>query len=209
MHENKGLPESIQSAIDAFSSLPGIGSRSAERLVFTLLRNKTGLDQRMAQTLLDLQKNVTECHVCHHYCERVEESTQATCSICKNPARDTRTLCVVETPVDLIALERTAHYKGVYHVLHGVISPMNRIKPEDVRITELVARVMTTPPEEIILALSGSTESEATALYIMDRLASIYSGKITRLARGIPTGGDLDYLDMGTLSRALIDRREF
>jgi recombination protein RecR len=210
MRENNGLPVSIQDAIDAFSSLPGIGSRSAERLVFTLLRNHTGLDQRMATAIGSLKTNVTECSVCHNYCQVAPDKGKVVCNICNNHGRDARVMCVVETPVDLIALERTAQYKGMYHVLHGVVSPMSRVRPEDLRITELTARVMSSePPEEIILALSGSTEGEATGLYIMDRLEGIFDGKITRLARGIPTGGDLDYLDMGTLARALMDRREF
>jgi len=198
------LPKAITDAIESLSDLPGIGSRSAERLVFSLLKNASGLDQKISQSIGNLRRGTVECGICHHFAEH------KTCSICANPSRDEKLLCVVESPLDLIALERTHEYKGRYHVLHGVISPLNKVSPSDLRITELFKRVQDSEGiEEIILALSGTTESDATAMYIARELAPIFHRKISRLSRGIPSGGDLDYLDMGTLSRAITERREF
>jgi recombination protein RecR len=209
------LPKPIQDTIDAFANLPGIGSRSAERLVFGLLKNNSGLDKKLANSLATLKESVHECSVCHHYSE--EEK----CSICSNPTRNQKLLCIVETPQDLIAIERTHEFRGNYHVLHGVLSPLNRVRVEDLRIDPLFQRIekqISEPEtifEEIILATSGSTESEATALYISEKLHQLFdhyalspAPKISRLARGIPSGGDLDYLDVGTLSRAMFDRKE-
>ena len=198
------LPQPIQNAIDALSDLPGIGSRSAERLVFNLLRNESGLDQKLATALGDLKANVRECTISFNYCEG------EVCPFAVSPNRNDRVLCVVETPMDLLAVERTSEYKGRYHVLHGALSPLNKIGPDKLRITELMTRVRDNEEiEEIILALSGNGEGDATADYLMDKLAENFKGTVTRLARGIPTGGDLDYLDAGTLSRALMDRRTF
>lgn len=204
----QSLPKSIQKAIEALSDLPGIGSRSAERLVFALLKNDMQLEEKIAEALVNLKKNLGECDTCHHYCEHKPDEP-VICPICSDFSRDTKTLCVVEEPTDLIAIERTHEYKGCYHVLHGVLSPLNKIGPDQIRITSLINRVETTDEsfDEIILALSGNIESDATALYITEQLQKIFDGKITRLARGIPTGGDLDYLDVGTLSRAMLDRR--
>lgn len=198
------LPQSIQNAIDALSDLPGIGSRSAERLVFNLLRNESGLDQKLALALGALKENVRECPTSFNYCDTEH------CPLAVSASRNDRVLCVVETPMDLLAVERTSEYKGRYHVLHGALSPLNKIGPEKLRINELLNRVSDNEEiDEIILALSGNVEGDATAYYLMDKLADRFKGRVTRLARGIPTGGDLDYLDAGTLSRALMDRREF
>lgn len=200
----QNLPQSIQTAIDALSDLPGIGSRSAERLVFNLLRNESGLDQKLAQAVGALKDNVRECPISFNYCDGEY------CPLAINPGRNDRILCIVETPMDLLAVERTSEFKGRYHVLHGALSPLNKIGPEQLRIKQLFERVQKPNEiEEIVLALSGNTEGDATAYYLMDKLARHFDGKITRLARGIPTGGDLDYLDAGTLSRAFTDRREF
>lgn len=198
------LPHAIEEAIEALSNLPGIGNRSAERLIFTLLRNETGLEKKIAESLLKLKDNVHECEQCYHLSE------ETLCPICKSHNRNKHVLCVIETPMDLIALERTHEFKGLYHVLHGTISPLKKIKPEDIRLQQLFDRIKKdNTVEEIILALSGNTESDATALYIVEHIQPFFDGKITRLARGIPSGGDLDYLDMGTLTRAMMDRREF
>ncbi len=198
------LPQSIQNAIDALSDLPGIGSRSAERLVFNLLRNESGLDQKLAKAVGALKENVRECPISFNYCDGEN------CPLAVSASRNDRVLCVVETPMDLLAVERTSEYKGRYHVLHGALSPLNKIGPEKLRINELLNRVSDNDKiDEIILALSGNVEGDATAYYLMDKLAERFKGRVTRLARGIPTGGDLDYLDAGTLSRALMDRREF
>ncbi len=206
------LPKPITDAIEALSDLPGIGSRSAERLVFSLLKNVSGLDQKISRSIGNLRQGTMECEICHHFCEHkaCPGLRSGICSICANTSRDEKILCVVESPLDLIALERTHEYKGKYHVLHGVISPLNKVSPSDLRITELFKRIQDSEGiEEIILALSGTTESDATAMYIAQELAPFFHGKISRLSRGIPSGGDLDYLDMGTLSRAILERREF
>ncbi|MCK5460404.1 recombination protein RecR [Candidatus Gracilibacteria bacterium] len=206
------LPQSIQTAIQSLSDLPGIGNRSAERLIFALLRNESGLDQKISESLKNLRKNIGECSLCHHFCEitNSEETQAPLCEICQRPSRDKKSICVIETPTDLIALERTLEFKGLFHVLHGVISPLQKVGPEDLRIAHLFKRLQNnTEIEEVILAMSGNIESDATALYITENLHKIFKGKITRLARGIPTGGDLDYLDTGTLSRALLDRRDY
>lgn len=196
------LPSAVQEAIDALANLPGIGSRSAERLVFSMLRNTTGIEEKIARSLTKLRSDVQECEQCFHLSEK------KLCPLCENHSRNTKTICIVETPMDLIALERTHEFKGLYHVLHGVISPLNRVSPSDIRINQLFERIEKDPEiDEIILALSGNTESDATGLYICEHIKSFFSGTVTRLARGIPSGGELDYLDMGTLSRAMADRR--
>lgn len=200
----QNLPQAIQTAIEALSDLPGIGSRSAERLVFNLLRNESGLDQKLALAVGALKESVRECPISFNYCDGQY------CPLAVSPNRNDNILCIVETPMDLLAIERTSEFKGRYHVLHGILSPLNKIGPDQLRITPLLQRVKnSTEIEEVIIALSGNVEGDATAYYLMDKMASIFTGKITRLARGIPTGGDLDYLDTGTLSRALTDRREF
>lgn len=197
-----GLPQPIQDAIEALSSLPGIGSRSAERLVFSLLKNKTNLDQRIAQSLGTLKESIHECKKCYHL------SQDELCPVCQAHNRDTKSICVVETPLDLVAIERTHEYRGLYHVLHGVISPLQKVSPQDIRIPQLIDRLKNdTDIQEVIIATSGSTESDATALYIHHQLEQFFAGTITRLSRGIPSGGDLDYLDAGTLSRAISERR--
>jgi recombination protein RecR len=198
------LPKPITDAIEALCNLPGIGTRSAERLVFYLLKNPAKIDQKIGQALLDLKKNIKECLECCHLSENEK------CSICENPSRDQNIICIVETPLDLLALEKTHEFRGKYHVLHGVISPLDRVGIDDLRISELLTRVKSNPEiKEVIIATSGTTESEATAMFIREQLNSFFRGKISRLARGIPTGGDLDYLDAGTLSKAMVDRREF
>ncbi len=198
------LPKSITEAIEALCDLPGIGSRSAERLVFHLLRNSNGVSEKIGKSLVELKKDLAECQDCHNYCHGEK------CPICQNPTRDPRTICVVESPLDLLALERTHEFRGKYHVLHGVLSPLNRIQAEDLRLNSLFEKVKNNPEiTEIIIATSGTIESEATAMFIRENLTPIFTGKISRLARGIPTGGDLDYLDAGTLSKAMSDRREF
>ena len=198
------LPKPISDAIDALCNLPGIGNRSAERLVFYLLKNPAKIDQKIGESLINLKKNIQECRECFNYSENSQ------CAICSSPTRENNLLCVVESPLDLLAIEKTHEFRGKYHVLHGVISPLDRVGVDDLRIVELLDRVQkNTEIEEIIIATSGTTESEATAMFIREQLKPIFRGKISRLARGIPTGGDLDYLDAGTLSKAMVDRREF
>lgn len=202
------LPKAIEEAIEALSDLPGIGRRSAERLVFELLRNPNELDQKISKSIGKLKSDTVECEICHHL-GSVAEDGKALCGICRQHNRDTRSICIVESPMDVIAIERTHEFKGTYHVLHGVISPMNKVGPEDLTLDALFSRLeQDTNIEEIILALSGNTEADATAFYIMKQARPHFTGKISRLARGIPTGGVLDFLDMGTLSQAMSDRRE-
>ncbi len=197
------LPAAITNAIEALADLPGIGTRSAERLVFTLLKAENHLDQKIAESIGSLKANIHECEQCYHYCDGEN------CPLCSNKSRNQSSLCIVETPVDLVAIERTHEYKGLYHVLHGVISPLNKVKPDDLRIPQLFERIKKNPEiSEVILATSGNIEGDATALYISENLEKWFGGKVTRLARGIPSGGDLDYLDAGTLSRAISERRE-
>jgi recombination protein RecR len=198
------LPRPITIAIEALSDLPGIGSRSAERLIFFLLKNENGLDQKIANALLDLKKSVKECSICGHFCE------DEICEICNDQSRDDSVICVIETALDLIALERTGEYRGRYHVLGGVISPLNKVRPDDLRIPDFFDRIKNnTEIKEIIIATGGNIESDATALYLSGNLSNFFTGKISRLARGIPHGGDLDYLDAGTISRAILERRIF
>ncbi len=215
------LPKAIQNAIESLSDLPGIGTRSAERLIFTLLKNESGLEKRIGDSLAGLKENIQECDQCCFYSE------EALCPLCQDSQRNQRQICIVESPTDIIALERTHQFRGQYHVLHGVISPLQKIKPEDLRIGYLLERLQKTPEiEEIILALPGSTEGEATALFLRaafeklphpladeatspEALDSTKTWQVSRLARGIPLGGDLDYLDVGTLTQALTDRREW
>lgn len=196
------LPEAIQNSIEALSDLPGIGTRSAERLVFSLLKNESGLSEKIGTNLISLGNSIGKCELCGNFCN----SSETHCEICKKHNRDKKVLCIVETPMDLLALEKTHEFKGYYHVLHGVISPLNRVGADELNIPALLKRDLS-EVEEIILATSGSTESEATALYLSSKLKNIFPGKISRLARGIPSGSDLDYLDMGTLSRAFLERR--
>jgi len=196
------LPKAIETAIENLADLPGIGSRSAERLVFSLLRNSSGLDQRLAESIGKLRERVRECKRCFHFCDG------DFCKICSNSTRDFSTICVVENPMALIALERTHEFRGVYHVLHGVISPMQKIRPEDLKIPAFFSRFDESICE-VILALSGNIEAEATENFLAENLRRRgFSGKISKLARGIPSGGSLDFLDSGTIGRAVLDRRE-
>ncbi len=200
------LPQSITDAIESLSDLPGIGNRSAERLIFSLLKNESGLDQRISKSIGELKESICECEKCFNY------SNENICPICADHGRDQSILCVVESPMDLIALDRTHEFHGVYHVLHGLISPLNKVMPEQLRINQLFKKIVqeNNKVEEIILALAGNIEAEATSNFIAENLKNKgFEGRITILSRGIPSGGDLDYLDAGTVGRAVRDRREF
>ena len=197
------LPAPILEAIDAFSDLPGIGNRSAERLIFSLLKNNSNLDQKIAKNLGNLKSSIKECEKCFNYSEF------EICPICADATRDAKVLCVVKSPLDAIALERSHEFHGLYHILHGVISPLNKVSPEEIRAGELFSRVKNDFFDEIILALSGNIEAEATANFLSENLRDRgFNGKITILARGIPSGGELDFLDSGTVGRAICERRE-
>ena len=197
------LPEPIQNLINAFSRLPGIGPKTASRLTFFLLNAPEDSSRDMAEALLALKSNTAHCPVCFN----ITLAGRTECEICANPERDGRLICVVEEPLDVLALERIGAYQGRYHVLHGVLSPIEGVGPDDLTIRELLVRVRAGNVEEIILATNPSLEGDATAMYLGQQLGSL-GVRITRLARGLPMGGDLEYADQSTLLRALSGRQE-
>lgn len=194
-------PPPIARLIEALVKLPGIGPKTASRLAFYLLRAPDEEVMALAEALRELKQQTRLCEVCFHITD------ESPCAICRDERRDHRVICVVEEPLDVLAIERTGEYTGVYHVLHGVISPMDGIGPEHLRIRELVERVQREAPREVILATNPSLEGENTAVYI-HRLLAPMGVRITRLARGLPVGGDLEYADEITLVRALQGRQE-
>ena len=195
------IPQPVLRLIEAFSRLPGIGPKSASRLTYYLLRSQSDDTTELAEALTELRDRTRFCSVCFNITE------ENPCPICKSEERDRNVICVVEEPLDVMAIERTREYRGLYHVLHGVISPMDGIGPEDLRIRELIDRVDAGTIKEVILATNPSLEGENTAMYIQRKLSKPMI-KITRLARGLPMGGDLEYADEVTLARALEGRRE-
>jgi recombination protein RecR len=196
-------PKAVQRLIDEFARLPGIGPKSASRLTFFLLRGDSQQPRDLAAALVELKEQTRFCSVCYN----ITDAGVDPCPICADPARQTGLLCIVEEPLDVLAIERTREFKGRYHVLHGVISPVEGVGPEDLKIRELVARFRTEPIKEVILATNISLEGEATAMYVQKQLAT-FGVRVTRLARGLPVGGDLEYADETTLARALQGRSE-
>ncbi len=199
------LIEPVARLIEAFARLPGIGPKTAQRLTYHLLRVPDAEARTLATALIAVRDEVVFCDTCFNFSDAPE------CPICRDPARDTGRLCVVEEPLDVLAIERTGEWKGRYHVLHGAISPMDGIGPERLRIRELLGRALEAeqagePLGEVILATNPSLEGDATAMYLAERLAG-HVGAITRIARGLPVGGDLEYADEVTLIRALQGRR--
>lgn len=190
---------SLEKLIEEFRKMPSVGVKSAERMAYYIL----GLDDEGTKSLVDAinnaHTNIHTCSVCHNLTEDEK------CSICNNPKRDPSIICVVENPRDVTAFERTHEYKGTYHVLHGVISPMNNIGPDNIRIKELIQRMADDSVNEVIMATNATTEGEATAMYIA-RLLKPLGIQVSRLAYGIPVGSDLEYADEVTLSRALKGR---
>lgn len=197
------LPEPIENLINAFSRLPGIGPKTASRLTFHLLRAPEDLSRDLGEALLALKTSTTYCQTCFN----ITAAGRMECEICASPERDESLLCVVEEPLDVLALERTLGYQGRYHVLHGVLSPIEGIGPEDLRIAELFERIRKGGVREVILATNPSLEGDATAMYLQQHL-SLLGVRVTRLARGLPVGGDLEYADPSTLLRALAGRQE-
>jgi recombination protein RecR len=191
----------ISRLIEELNKLPGIGPKTAQRLAYYLLQAPPERTQDLAEAILGIKHNLKLCSICLN----ITESDP--CSICSDETRDRTRICVVEEPIDIMPLERTKKYHGLYHVLHGVISPGDGIKPEDLRIRELLNRLSSGNIVEVIMATNPNAEGEATSLYIQ-RLISPLGIKITRLARGLPFGGDLEYADDVTLSRALEGRQE-
>jgi len=198
---NKVLPQPVQRLINEFARLPGIGPKSASRLTFYLLRSGDDLAIELSKALQDLKEKTRFCSICFNITE-VDP-----CLICQDDTRDSQLLCVVEEPLDLLALERSRVYNGRYHVLHGAISPVEGIGPEDLRIEELVERVRKENFREIVLATNPTLEGESTTLYLKRRLAG-ENVRLTGLARGLSVGGDLEYTDEITLGRALEGRQE-
>ena len=193
-------PEPIQRLIEAFHRLPGVGPKSAQRLAYHMLRAPEQEARALADALLDVKRRIHLCSVCMNITE------QDPCSYCTDERRDRKTVCVVEQALDLLAIERSG-YRGLYHVLHGVLNPMDGIGPEDIHIRELILRLQDGVAQEVIMATNPSLEGEATAMYIQ-RLIGPAGVKVTRLARGLPSGADLEYTDDVTLARALEGRRE-
>jgi recombination protein RecR len=199
----RALPEPVQNLVDAFSRLPGIGPKTASRLTFYLLRAPEEISKSLSTALIGIKNETGLCEVCFNITRR----ESSLCEICASDQRDKNLLCVVEEPLDVLAIEKTAGYNGLYHVLHGVLSPIEGIGAEDLKIKELYARLEKNNFTEIILATNPSMEGDATAMYLHDRLEK-YGVRITRLALGLPVGGDLEYADQNTLLRALAGRQQ-
>ena len=195
------FPPSFQNLIDGFAALPGIGRKSAQRLAFHVLSLPEGEAETLAAAILDARKSVHACPVCQNLTDG------DLCPICKNDNRDKSVICVVAEPRDVASIERGREFKGVYHVLHGVLSPINRVGPDDLRIRELLERVGTGEVSEVIMATNPDTEGDATAMYL-SRLLKPFGVKVTRLAYGIPVGSNLEFADDATLLRAMEGRRE-
>jgi recombination protein RecR len=194
-------PEPVVRLIEAFAQLPGIGPKTASRLTFYLLRRPAEQAEVLADALRDLKQKIVFCSVCYNITEA------SPCTVCRDEGRDRSIVCVVEEPLDVVAIDRTGEYRGLYHVLHGAISPVEGIGPDELRINELLARLKAEPVQEVLLATNPNLEGEATAMYLA-RLLQPLGVRVTRLARGLPVGGDLEYADAVTLGRALEGRRE-
>ena len=197
--EQYALP--IANLIDQLSKLPGIGRKTAQRLAFFILEMEKLEAEKLSESILEAKEKITLCSVCQNLTE-IDP-----CVICQNTNRDKSTICVLEGAKDVIAMERSREYKGEYHVLHGVISPMDNIGPNDIKVKELLNRLSDDQVKEVILATNPTVEGEATALYL-SKLIKPLEVKVTRIAHGIPVGGDLEYFDEVTLSKAMDNRRE-
>ena len=193
------LPESLNRLVAGLSDFPGIGKKTAERMAFYLLKSNDGWAQNLAKAIMDVIEQIHECPICHNI------SDTSPCSICSDAKRDPSLLCVVEDTTDLVVFEKTNHFRGKYHVLGGVLSPLDGIGPEDLHFDTLLERI--NGEEEVIIATNPSAEGETTALYLA-KLLKEHNIKVTRLASGIPVGGDLEYTDEATLVSALEGRRE-
>ncbi|MDO8515469.1 MAG: recombination mediator RecR [bacterium] len=196
------FPKQIQNLIDAFERLPGVGPKTAERLAFYLLHVPDNELELFSNSLANLKKDIYLCKICKNI------SDKEICTICSDELRNKNIICVVESPLDVFSLEKSGQYKGLYHVLHGVIDPLHNIGPEELYIDDLLIR----KAEEIILALNPTMEGEATAMYLAKKFRTLPAGrqvKTTRLGMGMPTGGDIQYADETTLIRAMEGRREY
>jgi recombination protein RecR len=198
-----GLIAPVARLIEEFSKLPGVGTKTAQRLTYHVLRGSTDDARGLAAALVAIKEQVAYCSTCCN----ITETGVDPCDICADPRRDVGRICVVEEPLDVLAIERTGEFRGRYHVLHGAISPIDGIGPERLRIRELIVRVGDGGVEEVILATNPNLEGEATAMYLADLLAP-HVASVTRIARGLPVGGDLEYADDVTLIRSLQGRRQ-
>lgn len=196
------LPRPVQNLIDEFARLPGVGPKSAARLTFYLLRSANEQALELATALTDLKEKTQLCGTCFNITE------QNPCKICSDTERNQEVICVVEEPLDVVALERSRAFDGKYHVLHGAISPIEGIGPEDLKIDELANRLQSGAFKELIIATNATLEGDSTTLYLQRRLAGLDGLKLSRLARGLSVGGDLEYTDTITLSRALEGRQD-
>ena len=194
-------PEPVARLIEELQKLPGIGPKTAQRLTFFLLKRPAEEVRALSEALGQLKSQIVNCSVCFNVTE------DDPCRICKDSGRDTRLMCVVEEPNDLLALERTGQFRGRYHVLLGALSPLDGIGPEDLKVREFLARIEAEPVDEVILATNPNAEGEATAIYLA-KLLKLLVPRVTRIARGLPVGGDLEYADEVTLSKALEGRKE-
>jgi recombination protein RecR len=201
MSDTPLLLEPVARLIDELGRLPGIGPKSASRLAFYLLRTSESRVQALAEALVALKAQVRHCQRCHYI------SDQELCAVCRNPNRQSPVICVVEEPLDALAIERTAIFKGRYHVLHGRIAPLEGMGREDIYFDDLLTRIRTEEITEVIIATNPNLEGEATAAYLQREIAPL-GARVTRLARGLPTGGDLEWADVHTLTSALEGRRE-
>ena len=197
----RAFPAALERLTEQFARLPGIGSKTAQRLAFHVLSLPQAEAEAFAAAILDAKRTVHTCAVCQNLTDR------EICGICDDPQRDHGVICVVAEPRDVVAMERSREYQGVYHVLHGVISPLNHVGPDDLKLKELLTRVGEGNVREVIMATNPDTEGEATAMYV-SRLLKPLEVKVTRLAYGIPVGSQLEYADEVTLLRALEGRRE-
>ena len=200
--DSRGATPPVQRLIDEFNRLPGIGPKSAQRLTYHLIRMPVEQAESLASAITSMKNQIILCSVCFNITDTDP------CDICLNNSRERSKLCVVEQPLDVVALERTSSFDGLYHVLHGSISPINGIGPEDLKIRELLERMRTESFDEIILAMNPNLEGEATSMYI-NRLIGDLGARITRPARGLPVGGDLEYADDAPLGSALEGRQDF
>lgn len=197
------LPEPVQNLVDALARLPGVGPKTASRLAFYLLRAPEEISLSLAEALRGIKAETGLCEICYN----ITRKETPVCEVCASDQRDRHTICVVEEPMDVLAIEKTAGFNGLYHVLHGVLSPIEGIGPEDLKIRELYARLESSEVKEVILATNPSMEGDATAMFLHDRIAPL-GIRVTRLARGLPVGGDLEYADQNTLLRALAGRQD-
>lgn len=192
----------LEALITELTRLPGLGRKSAQRIAFHMLRTSEADARRLAEAIVDLKSKVTDCEICGNVTE-----TQP-CALCADTRRDPSVLCVVEQPMDVLALERTGEFRGRYHVLKGALSPVDGVGPDQLRLTELLRRVKEGNVREVIVATNPTAQGEATALYIARLLQSVPDLAVTRIARGVPMGSDLEFSDQVTLARALTGRKE-